>query len=721
LSATAVIGGPLKSKTARGVVYAALGVMFGIAFALPVPARAADVDLAGEPVVVHALTLERKFDEKIVVGEGAVELSYGDLRLRADRVIVHEDSKEVVAEGNVILDEGENRLQGEHLEINLETRTGFIEQGHGFAESYFFTGKLIEKPGFNRIRVRGGSFTTCEGDRPDWKFTSPDTLFKVDDRITTKHPAMWVKKLPVFYFPYVTLPLKKERDSGLLFPSIRINEIEGWRITNALYWAPRDNFDATLRIDWREKVGWGPGLEVRYITAPGTFGRLDSNYIDENDGGKSWSVAYNHQHALPHDIRGQVDLFVLSDRDYVLRFEDTLEMQSLEKTTSSFFLSRTWSSYDVVLSGRYEESLLTEEDSTLTRFPELTVDRTRSRIGRSDLFWRLTFEGAYLKSENVEEIFAFPVEGGEEALAGDTNVLLAQQTDIGTGRLHLAPEASWPKSLGSWGSLTPSLNYLMTHYSEDLEGESHTRLLPIASLGMDGPRLYRVFDPSAPGPLEKLKHLIEPRITYVYVPDVDQSTIPQFDLIDFIPPENTLVYSLTNTILGKIGPEEGATRARTRELLRVKLSQSYDFDALEIGGETEPFSPLGWDVRSSPTPRWDIRWKGDYNFYDTEISYQDLSLTWSSLAGAILRGEWRTAAGADLGFLDLWARVPLGAWSWDLRSRYNMDEEEFIENHAFLKYSSQCWEVSTGYVQWPGEYEFRLQIGLKGIGTVFEM
>ncbi len=50
-----------------------------------------------------------------------------------------------------------------------------------------------------------------------------------------------------------------------------------------------------------------------------------------------------------------------------------------------------------------------------------------------------------------------------------------------------------------------------------------------------------------------------------------------------------------------------------------------------------------------------------------------------------------------------------------------MDEEEFIENHAFLKYSSQCWEVSTGYVQWPGEYEFRLQIGLKGIGTVFEM
>jgi LPS-assembly protein len=717
----------VKGKAAEKLVSTFLGVLLVI-MAMPFRLAAAEErPLTDEAIVVHALSLERKFDEKTVVGEGAVDLSYGDLRLRADRVVVHEDSKEVVADGNIVLDEGENRLQGEHLEINLDTRTGFIEEGQGFAQSYFFSGRLIEKPGFNKYRLRGGSFTTCEGDVPAWKFTSPDTTFKIDDRVTTKHAAMWVKKVPVLYLPYATMGLKKDRASGILIPQLRYNEIYGWEARNGFYWAPRENFDATVKLDWYENIGWGPGLEMRYITAPGTYGRFDSFYIDEGEEQKSWGVTFNHQHALPNEIRGQVDLFVQSDRDTVERFGNTLEIKSMEKTTSSFSLSRTWSYYDIVLLGRYEESLLTEQKSTLTRFPELTIDRTRSRVGRSGLFWRLTFEGAALSSENVEEIFAVPTTFEEElalteeVAQDDEQVLLAQETKIETTRLYLAPEVSWPKSLGSWGSLTPSFSYLATYYSEDLEGESLTRGVPVASIGVDGPRVYRIFDPSEGGPLEKLKHLIEPRISYVYAPDIDQSTIPQFDLIDFVPAENTLVYSLTNTILGKVAPARENARPLTLELLRVKLAQAYNFDAPEIAGESRPLSPLEWDVSSSPSRQWDIRWKGNYDFHDSEVAYQDLSLTWNSLGGTVLRGEWRTAAGADLGFIDLWARLPLGSFYWDLRTRYNMDEEEFIENRAFLKYSSQCWDITAGVVQWPGEYEYRLQIGLKGIGTVFEL
>lgn len=706
-------------RVAAGASRAAFFFLF-LVLAAPAEGQGlADADVT--PVVVHALSLERVLEEKIVVAEGAVDITYGDLRLRADRVVINEETKDLVAEGNVIMDDGESRLQGEHLEINLDRRTGFVEEGQGFAEPYFFSGRRIEKSGRDLYRIYGSTFTTCEGETPDWKFRSPDTLFKVDEYARAWHPSMWVRKVPVFYFPYAAFPLSRKRATGLLIPELRVNEVEGWIVKNAFYWAPRDNFDATIGIDWYQNLGWGPALEARYITAPGTSGRFEGTYIAEDDGGEQWKVILDHRHALPHGIKGQVDLFFLSDREDVRQFEDTLEGQATEKITSSFFLSRTWSQFDVVFSGRYEESLLSASESTLTRFPELTVDRTQSRIGSTDLFWRINIETAFLMSEGTESLFTLPTTIASQDEDGP-QVLLAQKSRTETFRFTTLPEISWPKSLGSWGSLTPSFAYSAAYYSENSEGEATARGIPLVALSLDGPKVSRVFDLNdRVGRIEKLKHLIEPRVNYVYTPDVDQSSIPQFDLLDFIPERNRLVYSLTNTIMGKVASRTKGKKSRTDELLRVKLSQAYDLEGMEVDGEKQPFSPLEWDVLSSPGVHWKIRWKGKFDFYRDEVGSQDLSLRWQSPAGTMFQGEWRTSRGGSLGFVDLWALLPLKSWHLDLRSRYNVEEEEFIENHVFFKYSSQCWDISSGVVVWPGEYEFRLQFGLKGIGTVLNM
>jgi LPS-assembly protein len=684
----------MKSLSA-GPSRAAFFLFLLIALAAPSAGGQDLSDSGGAPVVVHALSLDRGFEERITVAEGAVDITYGDLRLRADRVVINEETMDLIAEGNVIMDDGGSRLQGEHLEINLDRRTGFVEEGQGFAEPYYFSGRRIEKSGRDRYRVYGSTFTTCEGATPDWRFLSPDTFFKVDHYATAWHPSMWVGKAPVFYFPYAAFPLSRERATGILIPELRVNEVDGWIVKNA--------------------------LEARYITAPGTFGRFESRYIAEGDGGEQWKVILDHQHALPYGIKGQVDLFFLSDRGDVRQFEDTLEGQAMEKITSSFFLSRTWAHFDIVFSGRYEESLLSETESTLTRFPELTVDRTQSRVGSTDLFWRLSFESAFLRSEGTESLIVLsPTAESQDDEGGQ--ILLAQESRIETARFTILPEISWPKSLGSWGSLTPSLAYSAAYYSEDLEGEARTRGIPQVALSLDGPKVFRIFDlEDRVGRIEKLKHLVEPRINYVYTPEVDQSSIPQFDLVDFVPERNRIVYSLTNTIMGKVASRTEGGKSRTDELLRVKIAQTYDFEVEEVDGEERPFSPLEWDVLSSPGRHWKIRWKGNFDFYRDEVGRQDLSLRWKSPAGTMLRGEWRTSRGGDLGFVDLWALLPLKPWHLDLRSRYNIEEEEFIENHAFVKYSSQCWDVTTGVVFWPGEYEFRLQVGLKGIGTVFNL
>ena len=115
----------------RGLALAA------VLLSLALPARAQEAapdngpQPAGDEVLVSAGRLERRGDERVIVGEGTVVVRYQELRLAADRAVYNEATQDVVADGNVVLDSGPDRLQGEHLELNLGTRVGFIERAQG--------------------------------------------------------------------------------------------------------------------------------------------------------------------------------------------------------------------------------------------------------------------------------------------------------------------------------------------------------------------------------------------------------------------------------------------------------------------------------------------------------------------------------------------------------------------------------------------------------------
>ena len=51
--------------------------------------------------------------------------------------------------------------------------------------------------------------------------------------------------------------------------------------------------------------------------------------------------------------------------------------------------------------------------------------------------------------------------------------------------------------------------------------------------------------------VEKLKHTIEPFVTYTYVPNFDQSSLPFFDEIDRIEGRSLLLYGATSRIFLK--------------------------------------------------------------------------------------------------------------------------------------------------------------------------
>jgi hypothetical protein len=487
---------------------------------------------------------------------------------------------------------------------------------------------------------------------------------------------------------------------------------------------------------------------MRYLLAPRTQGVMGAYYQRNMDtDARRWALTTRNSQELPWGIQAEVEAFIQSDRDFIKTNGNTIEDRSSERTSSSFYLNRSWSAWQFVLSGRNEQSLITEQQTTLIRFPELTVDRTSTQLFGTDLFLKLNAGAVRIKREN-------------------------ESADFSTTRLYFAPELTWPLSLGGVARLIPSAGYGWTHYSQDLEGNDKTRDLPYYRVALEGPRPYRIWDLSGGGRIDKVKHLIEPRIAYVYTPKVDQDSLPQFDSIDRVPQANRLEYSLTNTVYAKVRsavpgavlsplpapvataegprflggggsflaldeaarvkagaePEEAAQAATpapaqytTQELFWLKFSQNYTFSGTADAEAGHPFSALEWEAHTRPLPALELWWRGNMDVYGNGIGYQNVALHWLPATNATVRGEWRSSRDSKQDFLDLGATYSLGRIGLEGRSRYNYSEDTFVENRISVKYTSQCWDVTVGYVHWTQDYEFTLLISLKGIGTVVKL
>jgi hypothetical protein len=112
--------------------------------------------------------------------------------------------------------------------------------------------------------------------------------------------------------------------------------------------------------------------------------------------------------------------------------------------------------------------------------------------------------------------------------------------------------------------------------------------------------------------LEGIKHVIEPELSYFFIPGRAQRDIPIMDGIDRINRRNLLTFSLTNRFWGKFSgkPTGGAgdpdiellnpssSLGDIRELGRFRLALSYDIDRERHGGDT--LSDVDFNLRLTP-------------------------------------------------------------------------------------------------------------------------
>jgi LPS-assembly protein len=322
-----------------------------------------------------AVNLEYKREDYAVLS-GQVQLKYQDLDLKADEVEIDLATKDVLAMGNVVLDQGPRRLSGDSLTFNLEAKIGVIHHATGqVTPDYYFAGAEVDKTGPNTYVIKDGVFTSCSQAVPDWSFRVKEAEIEVQGYAHAHHATMRVKKVPVFYTPYILWPVRTERSSGFLIPTIGYSDRRGAELGLAYFQTLGRSYDTTFHLDTYSKGFLGLGDEFRYAPTAGTKGDFIGYYVrDPETDTWRWKVQLNHTtNDLPLGMRAGISYQQYSDFNFFRDFERDFDTNTLRSINSRGFVTGNWGPHLLNLLIDSRETFVNTQDDTLTqrRLPEL--------------------------------------------------------------------------------------------------------------------------------------------------------------------------------------------------------------------------------------------------------------------------------------------------------------------------------------------------------------
>ena len=459
---------------------------------------------------------------------GNVDIAQGNSRLQADEVQLHQKQAEgqpepirtVDALGNVHYDDNQVILKGPKGWSNLNTKDTNIWEGDYQMVGRQGRGKadLMKQRGENRYTIlENGSFTSCLPGSDTWSVVGSEVIHDREEQVAEIWNARFkLGPVPVFYSPYLQLPVGDKRRSGFLIPNAKYSTNNYFEFHLPYYWNIAPNMDATITPHYMHRRGgimWEN--EFRYLTQAGAglmeFDYLNSDkvYEDDNpkdDNSRRWLFYWRHAGVMDQVWRFNVDYTKVSDTSYFNDFDNKYGSSTDGYATQKFSVGYAVQNFDATVSTKQFQVFDAANSNSYSAQPQLDVNYYQNDVGPFDT-----------------RVY------GQAVHFVNTNDNMPEAT-----RVHLEPTINLPLS-NNWGSVNTEAKLLATHYQQtNLDwynannttklDDSANRVMP--QFKVDGKMVFeRDMNMLAPGYTQTL----EPRAQYLYVPYRDQSHIYNYD------------------------------------------------------------------------------------------------------------------------------------------------------------------------------------------------
>ena len=294
---------------------------------------------------IEAETISNDKDGNLIL-EGNVIINTNLLSFSSSSALLNESEGllELVGDVEVISDNFEVNSSEMKANLNLQTflakSTEIYHENSNFGSTEEF---VIRTSG--DVELINTSVTSCSKEDPAWTISTKSiTYLDGSKNVVIRGIKLKLKKIPIFYFPYVRTALSNESMSGFLTPGLNQTR-NGVDISLPYYFNLAENYDLVLTPRHISSRGSGLASNFRYLNTKFT-GEInvsglsgDKRYKKETGIEDSrWNVSWQNKSVLSKNLYSNIDFQSTSDEYF---FRDIGNDQFGETRTS--YLPRKFS------------------------------------------------------------------------------------------------------------------------------------------------------------------------------------------------------------------------------------------------------------------------------------------------------------------------------------------------------------------------------------------
>ncbi|OFZ18564.1 MAG: hypothetical protein A2Z20_10590 [Bdellovibrionales bacterium RBG_16_40_8] len=519
-------------------ILAALIIFIGIPC---LAAKAGDLELSAD-------SISRDYETRTLLLEGNVKISYEREYIFCHKATINMKSQTITAEGNVILENDETYIEGEKIVYNYKTKLGEIHKGLVQAGQVVFIGDIIKKNSASKFLASNAKYTSCATCPPGWSFSGKEIEAEVGGYAYIKYPVMRIVDFPVLILPWLLIPLKSKRQSGLLVPSLENSSTGGTAFTLPYFWAISQSQDITYSLKTYEKRGLKQKAEYRYVLNENSKGSINTAILNDraftSEGGptgykesfRRGFLSYRHFYELPDNFIHRASFDLISDLRYPRDFSDELGGHGDPALENKMSITKNSNTQHFSVEADYYTNLLKEytnadNSDAVHRFPELQYSLTERELLNTNVFFKFDFNYTNFARRNFSYDDDDAGAGRKPTTAHDGQFDYSgnQHDLIRTGqRLIFKPRLSYPFHIGNFIDINPSVFYNETQYRfnvspvtpiVDYSKNAELRYLQTdISFKTKYSAIYGTNNPNS----SLIKHEIEPELIYSRIPVADR-------------------------------------------------------------------------------------------------------------------------------------------------------------------------------------------------------
>lgn len=697
------------------------------------PATPDTPDTPADRVPIDTSADEFDYDSKsgvlILKGNAVIIRQDTGATLSADQIRFNEKTGKGVATGNVVVTEQGKEWSGDKLEYDVNEKSW---TGHGivggersvYSEDPFTLRAMeIDRVSRNQYVVRDVVATTCDPDDPypPYRVKARKMVVTPGERIKGYGTTIYFGRVPVMWTPFWTKNL--DEDSGWhLRPGY--NSRLGAFLLSTYRTPLNDYIRSETHIDAYSERGVGLGQDFgwRDPVDGAWYGKIRTFYLDddmpfEDDEDPTASPVDEDRYRIrvEHSAYFTPNDYFLSDFNYLSDpdvLEDFFDREyrgaAIPDNFASFTHRDDWYAAELLLRPR-----LNDFYEVTARIPEGTVTLPRQRIADSPYFYEGKTSLGYLErlfedGSSTDDYSSFRLDS--------KNTLLYPTKQFGF--LNVIPRvgyrATYYSDTRELKTETPLVLALVTNSTieadgststvvtaEFVEGDAVTRevegsadLRNVVEFGLESSfKAFGMYE-SASG--EPLRHVVEPRVNYTYVPepDVVPSELLTFDRVDTLDESHTVTFGVRNKMQAK-------RFGRSHDLVDVDARTTLLVEDVDKTGRD--FTPLEIDAEITAADWADVEIFIAYDFEESMLDRLSSELhlrsggPWSSDLEYRYRETTSETTSLLLGEL---IYTPNPEWSFSLYGRHEFEQSELEEVAVEVQQTLDClaWRAGVGVV-----------------------